>query len=199
MAGPREPDPGRAYQQTVPAPGQRESQRLHLKPQEDGHGGNQTWGDLQKRITSILCKLKHFINQCVELETGSQDSIVRLTEIDLQLTSIEHFSDYDIQAKIKQLEAFQQEISVKHRKIEQIIAQGKQLIERASHWMLLEQSDPLDADREERPTGCCCHRIEEELGTPRCYCQEVFGRVERHPRKLIRLPYQMTMTFRTRS
>lgn len=55
-----------------------------------------------------------------------------------------------------------------HSKIEQIIAQGEQLIEK---------SEPLDATF-----------IEEELDELRRYCQEVFGRVERYHKKLIRLP-----------
>ena len=53
-------------------------------------------------------------------------------------------------------------------KIEQIVAQGEQLIEK---------SEPLDATF-----------IEEELDELRRYCQEVFGRVERYHKKLIRLP-----------
>lgn len=55
-----------------------------------------------------------------------------------------------------------------HNKIEQIIAQGEQLIEK---------SEPLDAAV-----------IEEELDELRRYCQEVFGRVDRYHKKLMRLP-----------
>lgn len=132
------------------------------------HGGNQRWDDLQKRVTSILRRLKHFISQREEFETARDSILVWLTEMDLQLTNIEHFSECDVQAKIKQLKAFQQEISLNHSKIEQIIAQGEQLIEK---------SEPLDAAV-----------IEEELDELRRYCQEVFGRVERYHKKLIRLP-----------
>ncbi|XP_076782867.1 nesprin-1 isoform X4 [Arvicanthis niloticus] len=132
------------------------------------HGGNQRWDDLQKRVTSILRRLKHFISQREEFETARDSILVWLTEMDLQLTNIEHFSECDVQAKIKQLKAFQQEISLNHNKIEQITAQGEQLIEK---------SEPLDAAV-----------IEEELDELRRYCQEVFGRVERYHKKLIRLP-----------
>ncbi|XP_021076993.1 nesprin-1 isoform X10 [Mus pahari] len=132
------------------------------------HGGNQRWDDLQKRVTSILRRLKHFISQREEFETARDSILVWLTEMDLQLTNIEHFSECDVQAKIKQLKAFQQEISLNHNKIEQIIAQGEQLIEK---------SEPLDAAV-----------IEEELDELRRYCREVFGRVERYHQKLIRLP-----------
>lgn len=132
------------------------------------HGGNQRWDDLQKRVTSILRRLKHFISQREEFETARDSILVWLTEMDLQLTNIEHFSECDVQAKIKQLKAFQQEISLNHSKIEQIVVQGEQLIEK---------SEPLDAAV-----------IEEELDELRRYCQEVFGRVERYHKKLIRLP-----------
>ncbi|XP_032341093.1 nesprin-1 isoform X13 [Camelus ferus] len=132
------------------------------------HEGNQRWDNLQKRVTSILRRLKHFIGQREEFETARDSILVWLTEMDLQLTNIEHFSECDVQAKIKQLKAFQQEISLNHSKIEQIIAQGEQLIEK---------SEPLDAAV-----------IEDELDELRRYCQEVFGRVERYHKKLIRLP-----------
>lgn len=66
------------------------------------------------------------------------------------------------------MQAFQQEISLNNNKIEQIIMQGEQLIEK---------SEPIDAAV-----------IEEELDELRRYCQEVFGRVERYHKKLIRLP-----------
>ncbi|XP_059691375.1 nesprin-1-like isoform X2 [Gavia stellata] len=132
------------------------------------HEGNQRWDNLQKRVTSILRRLKHFIGQREEFETVRDSILVWLTEMDLQLTNIEHFSECDVQAKIKQLKAFQQEISLNNNKIEQIIVQGEQLIEK---------SEPMDAAV-----------IEEELDELRRYCQEVFGRVERYHKKLIRLP-----------
>ncbi|XP_037376549.1 nesprin-1 isoform X6 [Talpa occidentalis] len=132
------------------------------------HEGNRRWDDLQKRVASILRRLKHFIGQREEFENARDSILVWLTEMDLQLTNIEHFSECDVQAKIKQLKAFQQEISLNRNKIEQIIAQGEQLIEK---------SEPLDAAV-----------IEEELDELRRYCQEVFGRVERYHKKLIRLP-----------
>lgn len=132
------------------------------------HEGNQRWDNLQKRVTSILRRLKHFIGQREEFETARDSILVWLTEMDLQLTNIEHFSECDVQAKIKQLKAFQQEIALNSNKIDQIITQGEQLIEK---------SEPLDAAV-----------IEEELDELRRYCLEVFGRVERYHKKLIRLP-----------
>uniref|UniRef100_UPI0037E92F69 nesprin-1 isoform X2 n=1 Tax=Semicossyphus pulcher TaxID=241346 RepID=UPI0037E92F69 len=135
---------------------------------EMAHDANQRWDNLQKRVASILRRLKHFISQREEFETARDGILVWLTEMDLQLTNIEHFSECDIQAKIKQLRSFQQEIALTTAKIEHIFHQGETLIEK---------SEPLDAAV-----------IEEELEELQRYCQEVFGRVERYYKKLIRLP-----------
>uniref|UniRef100_A0A1A8H4I9 Spectrin repeat containing, nuclear envelope 1b n=1 Tax=Nothobranchius korthausae TaxID=1143690 RepID=A0A1A8H4I9_9TELE len=135
---------------------------------EMAHDANQRWDNLQKRVASILRRLKHFISQREEFETSRDGILVWLTEMDLQLTNIEHFSECDIQAKIKQLRSFQQEISLTTARIEHIFHQGEALIEK---------SEPMDAAV-----------IEEELEELQRYCQEVFGRVERYYKKLIRLP-----------
>lgn len=72
-------------------------------------------------------------------------------------------------------QSFQQEISLTTAKIEHIFHQGEALIEK---------SEPLDAAV-----------IEEELEELQRYCQEVFGRVERYYKKLIRLPVRHDGTF----
>ncbi|XP_055088334.1 LOW QUALITY PROTEIN: nesprin-1-like [Periophthalmus magnuspinnatus] len=132
------------------------------------HDGNRRWDNLQKRVTAILRRLKHFIGQREEFETARDSILVWLTEMDLQLTNIEHFSECDVQAKIKQLRAFQQEIYLNTGKIEMVFRHGDALIEK---------SEPLDAAV-----------IEEELEELQRYCQEVFGRVDRYYKKLTRLP-----------
>ncbi|TNN68504.1 Nesprin-1 [Liparis tanakae] len=132
------------------------------------HDGNRRWDNLQRRVAAILRRLKHFISQREEFETARDIILVWLTEMDLQLTNIEHFSECDVQAKIKQLRAFQQEIYLNTGKIELVFRQGDALIEK---------SEPLDAAV-----------IEEELEELQRYCQEVFGRVDRYYKKLTRLP-----------
>ncbi|XP_076833611.1 nesprin-1-like isoform X2 [Brachyhypopomus gauderio] len=132
------------------------------------HDGNLRWDNLQRRVAAILRRLKHFISQREEFETARDGILVWLTEMDLQLTNIEHFSECDVQAKLKQLRAFQQEISLNTARTEHIFHHGEALIEK---------SEPLDAAV-----------IEEELEELQRYCQEVFGRVERYYKKLTRLP-----------
>lgn len=46
---------------------------------------------------------QHFISQREDFETARDAILVWLTEMDLQLTNIEHFSECDIQAKTRQL------------------------------------------------------------------------------------------------
>ncbi|XP_034063189.1 LOW QUALITY PROTEIN: nesprin-1-like [Gymnodraco acuticeps] len=135
---------------------------------EKSQGANLRWDALQRRVNSILRRLKHFTGQREDFETSRDSILVWLTEMDLQLTNIQHFSECDIQAKIKQLRSFQQEISLTTGRISQIFQQGE---------ALMEKSEPLDSAV-----------MEEELEELQRYCQEVFGRVERYYRKLIRLP-----------
>ncbi|XP_072424107.1 uncharacterized protein [Chiloscyllium punctatum] len=129
------------------------------------HEGNQRWDSLQKRIAAILRRLKHFISQREEFESCRECILVWLTEMDLQLTNVEHFSESDIDDKVRQLNAFQQEITLNTTKIDQLIVSGERLI-----WKI----EPMDAVT-----------IEEELEELHAYCQEVFGRVARFHQRLM--------------
>uniref|UniRef100_A0A4X2LQP5 Nesprin-2 n=1 Tax=Vombatus ursinus TaxID=29139 RepID=A0A4X2LQP5_VOMUR len=128
------------------------------------HEGNQRWDNLQRRVTAILRRLKHFTNQREEFEGTRESILVWLTEMDLQLTNVEHFSESDVDDKMRQLHGFQQEITLNTNKIDQLIVFGEQLIQK---------SEPMDAVL-----------IEDELEELHRYCQEVFGRVARFHRRL---------------
>uniref|UniRef100_A0A4W3HWU3 Spectrin repeat containing, nuclear envelope 2b n=1 Tax=Callorhinchus milii TaxID=7868 RepID=A0A4W3HWU3_CALMI len=133
------------------------------------HEGNQRWDSLQRRVAAILRRLKHFTSQRDEFEGWREGLLVWLTEMDLQLTNIEHFSESDRDDKMRQLNAFQQEITLYTNKIDQLIVFGEQLIQK---------SEPGDAVM-----------IEDELEELHAYCQEVFGRVARfHQRLMSRRP-----------
>ncbi|XP_078090644.1 nesprin-2-like isoform X3 [Mustelus asterias] len=129
------------------------------------HEGNQRWDSLQKRIAAILRRLKYFTNQREEFESCREGILVWLTEMDLQLTNVEHFSESDIDDKVRQLNAFQQEITLNTNKIDQLIVCGE---------MLIQKIEPMDAIT-----------IEEELEELHAYCQEVFGRVARFHQRLM--------------
>ncbi|XP_033028646.1 nesprin-2 [Lacerta agilis] len=132
------------------------------------HKGNQDWDNLQKRVTAILRRLKHFTNQWEEF-VGTKDSIlVWLTEMDLQLTNVEHFSESNLDEKMRQLNCFQQEILLNTDKINELTMSGKHLIQK---------SEPSDAVV-----------IEEELQEVHRYYQDVFGRVSRFQHRLASWP-----------
>uniref|UniRef100_A0A672UDX3 Spectrin repeat containing nuclear envelope protein 2 n=1 Tax=Strigops habroptila TaxID=2489341 RepID=A0A672UDX3_STRHB len=116
------------------------------------HEGNQRWDYLQKRVAAILRRLKHFTNRRDEFEGTRESILVWLTEMDLQLTNVEHFSESNFDDKMRQLNGFQQEITLNTNKIDQLIVFGEQLIQK---------SEPLDATV-----------IENELEELHRYCQE---------------------------
>uniref|UniRef100_A0AAY4B6K7 KASH domain-containing protein n=1 Tax=Denticeps clupeoides TaxID=299321 RepID=A0AAY4B6K7_9TELE len=126
--------------------------------------GNQRWDSLQRRVAAILRRLKHFTSQREEFEGTREGILVWLTEMDLQLTNVEHFSESDIHDKMRQLNGFQQEITLNTNKIDALIVFGENLIQKSA---------PLDAVL-----------IEDELEELHSYCQEVFGRVARFHHRL---------------
>ncbi|KAM8921387.1 LOW QUALITY PROTEIN: nesprin-2 [Pelodytes ibericus] len=135
------------------------------------HEGNQRWDQLQRRVSAILRRLKHFTSQREEFEGTRDNILVWLTEIDLQLTNVEHFSESDIDDKMRRLIEFQQEITLNTNKVDQLIVFGEQLIQR---------SEAIDAVN-----------IEDELEELHRYFQEVFGRVSRFHQKLTNRDQQL--------
>lgn len=135
--------------------------------------------------------LQHFTSQREEFEGTREGILVWLTEMDLQLTNVEHFSASDIQDKMRQLnvspsrsppptsclppltlpvatpppQGFQQDITLNANKIDALIVAGENLIQKSA---------PLDAAL-----------IEDELEELHSYCQEVFGRVARFHQRLV--------------
>uniref|UniRef100_A0A8C2KV16 KASH domain-containing protein n=1 Tax=Cyprinus carpio TaxID=7962 RepID=A0A8C2KV16_CYPCA len=140
------------------------------------HQGNQRWDALQRRVAAILRRLRHFTSQREEFEGTRESLLVWLTEIDLQLTNVENFSESHLQDKMKQLKSFKKEITLNTNKIDALIVFGEGLIQR---------SCPQDAVV-----------IEDELEELHTYCQEVFGRVARFHQRLTSLrPVLYTLTF----
>nr|XP_043904166.1 nesprin-2-like [Solea senegalensis] len=129
------------------------------------HEGNQRWEELQRRVTAVLRRLKHFTSQREDFEGTREGILVWLTEMDLQLTNVEHFSQSDVEDKMRQLDGFQQEITLNTNKIDALIVFGENLIQKSA---------PLDAAL-----------IEDELEELHSYCQEVFGRVARFHHRLV--------------
>ncbi|XP_062415634.1 nesprin-2-like isoform X4 [Pungitius pungitius] len=132
------------------------------------HEGNRRWDNLHRRVSAILRRLKHFTGQREEFEGTRESMLVWLTELDLQLTNVEHFSESDVHHKIQQLNSFQKEITVNTERIDGLIVFGEGLIQKSSL---------QDAAF-----------IEDELEELHSYCQEVFSRLVRFHQRLSQPP-----------
>uniref|UniRef100_A0A3P9MGH0 KASH domain-containing protein n=1 Tax=Oryzias latipes TaxID=8090 RepID=A0A3P9MGH0_ORYLA len=138
--------------------------------------GNRRWDLLHRRVTAILRRLRHFTGQREEFEGTRKSMLVWLTELDLQLTNVEHFSESDVRHKIQQLNSFQKEITLNTERIDGLIVFGEGLIKKSS---------PQDAEL-----------IEDELEELHSYCQEVFSRLVRFHQRLSRhVPEPSGVTF----
>ncbi|TMS12312.1 Nesprin-2 [Larimichthys crocea] len=132
------------------------------------HEGNRRWDTLHRRVAAILRRLKYFTSQREEFEGTRESMLVWLTELDLQLTNVEHFSESDVHHKIQQLNSFQKEITLNTERIDGLIVFGEGLIQKSS---------PQDAAL-----------IEDELEELHSYCQEVFSRLVRFHQRLSQPP-----------
>uniref|UniRef100_A0A8C4NCN2 KASH domain-containing protein n=1 Tax=Eptatretus burgeri TaxID=7764 RepID=A0A8C4NCN2_EPTBU len=132
------------------------------------HRGNQRWEELQRRVAAVQRRLRYFVSQREEFECTRESLVVWLTQMDLQLTTLEHFSEFDHDVKLRQLRAYQQEIELNTVRIEELITHAEELIMK---------SEPLDAAA-----------IEEELEQLRRDWQDVFARVERYLTRIHGLP-----------
>ncbi|XP_034436669.1 nesprin-1-like [Hippoglossus hippoglossus] len=132
------------------------------------HEGNRRWDTLYRRVAAVLRRLKHFTSQREDFEGTRESMLVWLTELDLQLTNVEHFSESDVHHKIQQLNSFQKEITLNTERIDGLIVFGEGLIQKSS---------PQDAAL-----------IEDELEELHAYCQEVFSRLVRFHQRLSQPP-----------
>ncbi|KAM3603169.1 uncharacterized protein V6R79_017666 [Siganus canaliculatus] len=132
------------------------------------HEGNRRWDALHRRVAAVLRRLKYFTSQREEFEGTKESMLVWLTELDLQLTNVEHFSESDVHHKIQQLNSFQKEITLNTERIDGLIVFGETLIQKSS---------PQDAAL-----------IEDELEELHSYCQEVFSRLVRFHQRLSQPP-----------
>ncbi|XP_044023969.1 nesprin-2 isoform X2 [Siniperca chuatsi] len=132
------------------------------------HEGNRRWDTLHRRVSAILRRLKYFTSQREEFEGTRENMLVWLTELDLQLTNVEHFSESNVHHKIQQLNSFQKEITLNTERIDGLIVFGEGLIQKSS-----QQDAAL---------------IEDELEELHSYCQEVFSRLVRFHQRLSQPP-----------
>ncbi|XP_018432406.1 PREDICTED: nesprin-2-like [Nanorana parkeri] len=126
---------------------------------------NDFWDHLQKEAESIYQNLKSKVQQREEFDTDQDDVKLCLTEMDMELSSVEYIYNGNSTEKMQQLKAFQEDIWNNMKRVEGLLDRGDQLIY---------ESDPQDAVA-----------LEEEMTELGSYCQEIFIRLSRLQKRLV--------------
>ncbi|XP_042202613.1 nesprin-2 [Callorhinchus milii] len=128
---------------------------------------NQRWDRLQRRVTLTHTQLKAAVTQREEFES-ERDSIWRsLTELDLRLTDLEHFSAKNAAEKMCQLQEFQGEVAQQTERVDGLLARADRLLVGS------EESDG--------------HAIRGAIQDLLAFRQEVFSRLNLFHRRLVGL------------
>ncbi|XP_007236898.3 nesprin-1 [Astyanax mexicanus] len=114
----------------------------------------QRWDQLSTTVDSVCRRLKHFVLQREDFERQREEMAVWLADMDLRLTEVEHFSERNTCAKMRQLQGFQQAVAESAGRLNELLEQGEKLIQR---------SEPADAQA-----------IEGQLQELLLYCARVF-------------------------
>ncbi|XP_036452768.1 nesprin-1 [Colossoma macropomum] len=112
------------------------------------------WDQLSTTVDSVCRRLKHFVLQREDFERQREEMAVWLADMDLRLTEVEHFSERNTCAKMRQLQGFQQAVAESACRLNALLEQGEELIQR---------SEPADAQS-----------IESQLQELLLYCARVF-------------------------
>lgn len=67
------------------------------------HDANNRWDEVARRCKKVLRRMKDLLMQKEEFDSTRESMIVWLTEMDLQLTNVEHFSESDVSVKVNQM------------------------------------------------------------------------------------------------
>nr|CAB3266756.1 nesprin-1 [Phallusia mammillata] len=138
------------------------------------HDGNMRWDALSRRVSGILRRLKYAIERRESFEAQREALLVWLTETDLQLTNLEHFSPKSsLEEKMSNVKLFQAKIEERIPLLRELDQKGR---------LLIEKSEEHD-----------CVAVEEELEDFHKYCWEVISRLDRYHNRLLRLMHDTEM------
>lgn len=126
---------------------------------------NHFWDCLQKEAETIYQTLKSKVQQREEFDTDQDDLKLSLTEMDMELSSVEYIYHGNSTEKIQQLKAFQEDVWNNMKRVEVLLERGDQL---------MYETDPQDA-----------MALEEEMTELGSYCQEIFIRLSRLQKRLV--------------
>ncbi|XP_055052701.2 nesprin-1 [Misgurnus anguillicaudatus] len=114
----------------------------------------QRWDQLSNIVDTVCRRLKHFVHQREDFERQREEMAVWLTDMDLRLTEVEHFSGKDTCSKMHQLQGFQEAVGESAGRLNDLLQRGEELIQR---------SEPADAQA-----------IENQLQELLLHCTRVF-------------------------
>ncbi|KAM9326419.1 nesprin-2-like [Gastrophryne carolinensis] len=126
---------------------------------------NQFWDSLQRESETIHQTLKSKVQEREEFDTDQDDIKLCLTEMDLELSSVEYIYGGNSTEKIQQLKAFQEDVWNNMKRVEGFLERGDKLIS---------ETDPQDAVA-----------LEDEMTELGSYCQEIFIRLSRLQKRLV--------------
>ncbi|KAK9394271.1 nesprin-4 [Crotalus adamanteus] len=106
---------------------------------------NRRWEKLQTRAAAVSRRLQHFVNQWEEFGQKKGDIQVRLMELDLRLTDVEHFSAGTWLEKMQQLQAFQQDVQTNTEHVDHLVVHAEYLIQKSQP----EDAETLEEDLKE--------------------------------------------------
>ncbi|XP_032083183.1 nesprin-4 isoform X2 [Thamnophis elegans] len=128
---------------------------------------NWRWEELRSQAAAVSRRLQHFVNQWEEFGQKKETIQVRLMELDLRLTDVEHFSAGTPLEKMIQLQAFQQDVQTNTEHVDDLVVSAESLIQK---------SQPEDAEI-----------LEEDLKELIGFHQAVLSRVFQFQRRLVSL------------
>ncbi|XP_051942676.1 nesprin-2 [Hippocampus zosterae] len=163
-------DGGRAVNTSAstPASQQRSSERdapLRAEADRLDEPNSSQAGTDDVRVAPQPVACQHFTSQREDFEGSREGILAWLTEMDLQLTDAEYFSNGDAEDQMRRLKEFRREIAPNADKIDTLIVFGENL---------MRKSAPPDAAL-----------IQDELEELHSYGQQVFGRAARFHRRLL--------------
>ncbi|XP_034294087.1 nesprin-4 isoform X2 [Pantherophis guttatus] len=126
---------------------------------------NWRWEELRTRAAAVSRRLQHFVSQWEKFGLKKETIQVRLMELDLRLTDVEHFSGGTPLEKMIQLQAFQQDVQTNTEHVDHLVVCAENLIQK---------SQPEDAEI-----------LEEDLKELIGFHQAVLSRVFQFQRRLV--------------
>ncbi|XP_058269840.1 nesprin-2 isoform X5 [Hemibagrus wyckioides] len=125
----------------------------------------QRWDQLSTTLDTVCRRLKYFVVQREDFERQQEEMAIWLADMDLKLTEVEHFSEMNTCAKMRQLQGFQEAVAESAGRLNALLQQGEELIQR---------SEPADAQV-----------IESQLQELLLYCTRVFQSLGRLHTRLL--------------